>query len=431
MSASGNAHATDGQTQLAHSGTSPKPPNPNYILFWMCVLIAINQLGFGAMVPSLPLYAQSFGVAASAIGMAVGIYGLARFFVAIPAGQLSDRLGRRPTLAIGGLISGVGNLWCAWAVTYSEFMVARFVAGAGAGLLITTGHVVLDDISPPERRGRMISIYMGTFIFAVGIGPFPGGLLAEHYGLAAPFLAYGTASLLAMVVAWFAVAETRHFSTQGQAIPGKAPSFIDQLRLIGIRIGFLLAALIVFMNAVVRTGGLFAIVPIFAATQLGLSVSQIGFAMMLGSVIGLVAAYPGGWIADHFGRKAVIVPATLLSGAAMILFSFSSSYLWFAIASIVWGIASTIGGSTPGAYAADNAPPSMNATAMSTFRMMGDGGYVIGPLALGLVVDFYDSTVALLLCGALMFIVGAAFAIWAPETLPKKAATDKSADNST
>ena len=423
MNTTDDAIDSDGPGRHAHKGTSHQRPNENYILFWMCVLIAINQLGFGAMVPSLPLYAQSFGVAASAIGMAVGIYGLARFFVAIPAGQLSDRLGRRPTLAIGGLISGLGNLWCAWAVSYPEFMVARFVAGAGAGLLITTGHVVLADISSPERRGRMISIYMGTFIFAVGIGPFPGGLLAEHYGLSAPFIAYGSASLLATVVAWFAVAETRHFSTQGKAVPGKAPSLIDQMRLIGLRVGFLLAALVVFMNAVVRTGGLFAIVPIFAATQLGLSVSQIGFAMMIGSITGLVAAYPGGWISDRFGRKAVIVPATLLSGLSMILFCFSDSYLWFTAASVVWGIASTIGGSMPSAYAADSAPPGMNATAMSTFRMMGDGGYVIGPLALGLIVDLYGSTVSLLLAGILMFIVGTAFAIWAPESLPKKASS--------
>ena len=62
------------------------------VLFWMCVLVAVNQLGFGAMVPSLPLYAQSFGVPASAIGMAVAAYGLARFASAVPAGQLSDWL---------------------------------------------------------------------------------------------------------------------------------------------------------------------------------------------------------------------------------------------------------------------------------------------------------------------------------------------------
>ena len=90
-------------------------PIERRVLVWMCVLVAVNQLGFGAMIPSLPLYAQSFGVPASAIGMAVAVYGLARFVIAIPAGQLSDRLGRRPTLAIGGLISAIGNLWCAWA----------------------------------------------------------------------------------------------------------------------------------------------------------------------------------------------------------------------------------------------------------------------------------------------------------------------------
>ena len=47
----------------------------------------------------------------------------------------------------------------------------------------------------------MLSLYQGTFIFAVGVGPFPGGLLAEHYGLAAPFVAYGVLGLLAALVA--------------------------------------------------------------------------------------------------------------------------------------------------------------------------------------------------------------------------------------
>src|SRR5690348_1013459 len=56
------------------------------ILVWMCVLVAVNQLGFGAMVPSLPLYASSFGVSASAVGLTVAIYGFARFLVIMPGG---------------------------------------------------------------------------------------------------------------------------------------------------------------------------------------------------------------------------------------------------------------------------------------------------------------------------------------------------------
>ena len=104
-------------------------PLERRVLMSMCVLVAVNQLGFGAMVPSLALYAKSFGVSASAIGLAIAVYGLARVFSAVPSGQVADRLGRRSALAIGGLVSTVGNIWCALAVSYPEFIAARFVAG--------------------------------------------------------------------------------------------------------------------------------------------------------------------------------------------------------------------------------------------------------------------------------------------------------------
>jgi MFS family permease len=334
---------------------------------------------------------------------------------------LADWLGRRPTLAIGGLTSAVGNLWCAWATGYPEFIVARFVAGVGAGLILTTGQVVLADISTPERRGRTISIYQGTFLFAVGIGPFPGGLLAEHFGLSAPFAAYGVASLIATAVAWFGVHETRDLAhaSAGQGL--SRPPLAQQMSALLSKIGFVLVSLISLMNAVVRTGGLFAVVPVLVTAQLGLSVSALGFAMMLGSVSGLAAAYPAGWLTDRLGRKAVIVPATILTGASMLLFCFASSYLWFVTACIVWGVASSVGGAAPAAYAVDSAPPGMNASAMGLFRMTGDAGYVIGPLALGLIADAWGPIAALVVSAALIISIGVAFAAAAPETYSHRA----------
>jgi DHA1 family multidrug resistance protein-like MFS transporter len=393
------------------------------ILLWMCVLVGVNQLGFGAMVPSLALYAQSFGVPASAIGLAVGVYGLARFSTAVPAGQLSDWIGRRPTLAIGGLVSALGNLWCAAAGQYPEFIVARFIAGMGAGLILTTGQVVLADISTPARRARTISIYQGTFLFAVGIGPFPGGLIAEHLGLAAPFVAYGSASLLAATVAWFAVSETRP-PAPGPAAAGDptALPFATQVRLLAGKTGLLLVGLIALLNAVVRTGGLFAIIPILGTAQLGLSVGAIGTAMMLGSLFGLAAAYPAGSVADRLGRKPVIVAATVMTGASMLLFAFAGSYAAFVAASIVWGVASSVGGAAPAAYAADLAAPGMNAAAMSLYRMTADAGYVIGPLALGLMADVHGPIAALLVSATLLVLAGGAFALVAPETYRSKTA---------
>lgn len=383
----------------------------------MCVLVAVNQLGFGGIVPSLPLYASSFGVSASAIGLAIAVYGLARFVIAVPSGQLSDRLGRRPTLAIGGLVSALGNLWCAEAESYPEFVLARFVAGVGAGMILTTGQVILADITTPERRGRTIAIYQGVFIFAVGIGPFPGGYLAEHLGLAAPFRAYSIASLIACLLAWFAVRETRELSRASSARSGQAlPSFATQMRLLSAQIGFVLVSTIAFMNAVARTGGLFSIIPILGSIRLGLSVADIGLGLALGSVTGLLVAYPTGMLVDRYGRKSVIVPATVISGASLLLFAVAPSYGWFVAACVIWGIASSVGGAAPAAYAADSAPPGMNAAAMSTFRMVGDFGYVVGPIALGFIVDVFSPEAALAVAAALLMAAGALFAGRAPET---------------
>jgi len=70
----------------------------------------------------------------------------------------------------------------------------------------------------------------------------------------------------------------------------------------------------------------------------------------------------------------------------------------------------------PAAYAADVAPAGMNAASMSTYRMLGDAGYVLGPVALGLVTDLFGAETALAVAATLLVLVGLAFARFAPET---------------
>jgi len=392
-------------------------PNERRILLWMCALVGANQLGFGGVVPVLPLYAQSFGVSASAIGMAVAVYGLARFFSAAPSGLIADRFGRRHALVLGASVTTLGNLWCALAGSYPELILARFIAGFGAGAIITAGQIVLADISTPERRGRMMAIYQGTFIFAVGIGPYPGGWLAEHAGLAAPFAAYAVMGLLTGAIAWFVVGETRDLArARHPHVVGPRPAFTSQLGMLLRQRGFVLVGLIALANAVTRTGGLFAIVPVLASTRLGLSVADIGLGLALGSIVGLVVVYPSGMLVDYFGRKAVIAPSSMMAGLSILLFCLAGSHAGFIVACLTWGVASSIGGSAPAAYAADSAPPGMNATTMSLYRMSGDIGYVAGPIILGLVADIASPELALYLGAGLLVLGGLAFAWMAPET---------------
>src|SRR5215204_6304733 len=81
----------------------------------LCVLILVNQLGFGLITPVLPLYAEQFGLGPSLIGVVIGAYGLARFLVNVPAGRLAEARGRRPVLIAGTLLSAVAALLMATA----------------------------------------------------------------------------------------------------------------------------------------------------------------------------------------------------------------------------------------------------------------------------------------------------------------------------
>jgi MFS transporter, DHA1 family, multidrug resistance protein len=390
-------------------------PTPTRILVWMCVLIAVNQLGFGSVVPVLALYARSFGVTQWAIGLAIAVYGLARFLVAMPVGRLTDAAGRRAALALGGLVTAAGNALCAVAPTFAVFVAARFVAGMGAALVLVAGQIVLADITTPARRGRVMAIYQGVFVFAVGVGPLPGGLLAERFGLAAPFVVYAVMGTLAAVVAWFQIPETRArgVSAADATVP---PPFAAQVRLLTSHAGFILVALVSFMNAVARTGALFNVIPVLARERLGLGTDRIGVGLALSSLVGLVLTYPAGVLVDRAGRKVVIVPSTLVAGASLVLFLTASSYASFLVACVAWSVAVGISGAAPAAYAADVAPSGMNAAAMSTFRMLADLGYVLGPIALGIVTDVFGANAALGGTAAALIVVALLFARRAPES---------------
>ena len=379
------------------------------------MLIGTSQLGFGAIVPALPLYASNFGVSAFAVGATIAVFGFARFLFTVPAGQLADKLGRRPTLAIGAVVSALGNAWCAWAGTYSEFVIARFAAGAGSAIVLTAGAIVLADISRMGTRGRTMALYQATFIFAVGVGPLPGGLLAEWYGLGVPFIAFGTMSLLAGAIAWFAVPETKSLAL-GADSNKVAPALRDQFKVLWSDTGFLLIGFVNMINSFVRTGAIFNVVPVIAVINLGLSPGQVGLSFAVGSVLGLLATYPGGYVSDRFGRKMVIVPGLLFKAVAIVLYAVATGFSGFLIASILWGITVSLAGSAPAAYAADKAPTGMNAAAMSGYRLMGEMGYIIGPLLLGAMVDWSSAVSVLWVCAAVVVTIALTFARYAQET---------------
>jgi len=382
----------------------------------MCALIAANQLGFGAVVPVIALYAQDFGVSQTAIGLTIAVYGLARFLVNYPSGQLADRLGRKPTLAIGGAVTIIGTVACAIAPNYPAFLAARFIAGAGAAFVLTAGQIVLTDIAEPHNRGRVMAIYTGVFVFAVGAGSYPGGWLATHVGLASPFWANAALAGIVTILALMFVPETKPAAAHLTHESAPKPGFREQIGLLVAIPGFALICLVSFAAFFARTGGLFNVIPLLAEDQIGMEPDQIGLGIGMVSIVGLFLIYPSGALVDRFGRKAVIVPSALCSAGAMALFAFADSFQSFLVASFLWAVASGIAGAAPAAYAADLAPKAHVGPAMGLYRTVADLGYVVGPLLLGGISDLASPRTALVTTTALLVGSGLLFLLRAPET---------------
>ena len=389
------------------------------VLIWMCLLISANQLAFSANTPILAQYAESFGVSLTAIGFTFAIYGLARLMLNIPSGSCADLLGRKPTLAIGGFLSAISAVGCAMAPNYELFIAARFVGGAGAAFVLTGGQIVLADIATPQNRGRLMSIYQGTLLATVGLGAIPGGWLATHYGMTSPFWASAILCAVVSIVALFFVPETREYATERalRSTTQTALPFISQLRILMKNEGLMLIGLIGLMAAFGRTGAIFNVVPIMGDQDLGLSPAQIGFGLSMISFVSLAFVVPSGILVDKLGRKPVIMPASILSGFGFLLFIIADNYVMFLVACFVWSCAGGFAGGAPGAYAADMAPPGMNASAMGLYRALMDVGYVIGPLAIGYFSDKGSIDSALLITGILVIGTAILFAVRAPESL--------------
>jgi MFS family permease len=395
----------------------------NPTLAWVCILIAVNQTGFGSIVPIVPLYAKTFDVSQFLIGFSVAVYGLARFAANMPAGRVSDMLGRGSAIAIGGLVTAGGNILSALAANYALFLAGRFVGGLGAATVITASQIIVTDISTNENRGRIFGLYMTVFMFAVGFAPLPGGFIGQHFGLSIPFYVYAVLGLVVTLLALTRIPDTRQTAHTATRIKQAAPvdaeprlQFGKQIQLLMRQPAFLLVSVASFSTYFARTGGVFTILPQRAQDSMGLSTGQIGLGLSAISIVSLSIAYPSGVVIDRFGRKAVIVPAVLFGAVAMVCFAFAGGLITYVISCMIWGISVGLAGAAPTAYAADVAPPGMNAAAMGTFRSLSDCGYILGPFLLGAIADLSSTGTALIATAVMLLIIGTIFALVAPET---------------
>ena len=363
--------------------------------------------GQGVVGPVLPLYARDFGGSATMVGLTLTVFALARLILNIPAGLIADRFGRRVLLIGGPILTSIGMFGSGFAGDIWSLLIWRFVAGAGSAFFMRGALIYLIDIAPPDLRARYVATNQWALSVGVALGPGLGGLVAERWGLAAPFHLVGVIALFAAVYAVFRLPETRRSSSP--KLKDESPA--REAARIARSGPFLAIAFVTGTIFMTRAGTRATLVPLHADETLAWGPGELGLVFTVTGVMTLFTLWPATWATENIGRASVILFSAMTAALGTFVIGSSSTPMWFVLGNVILTLGTGTAGPAPAAFVADLFPERMRGLGVGLYRSAGDVGFVLGPPALGWLSDNASMSVAFQTAGCLVGAAGVYFVL--------------------
>ncbi len=193
-----------------------------YALITIFIVIFTDILGFGMIIPLVPILARDFGADGLQIGFLISIYSIVQFIFAPYWGRLSDHFGRKFILLIGLFGMSLAHIWFAFSDSFTHFLISRALAGFfGANIVIAMAYIA--DITDFQERSKSLGLIGMAFGFGFTFGPALGFLfilIGNKLGSASPFgesfAALGAAlvCLINFVMAYFFLKESQNLNSE-------------------------------------------------------------------------------------------------------------------------------------------------------------------------------------------------------------------------
>lgn len=176
-------------------------------LFTLLLVVFIDLVGFGIVIPILPLLIEHIGGGPFLVGVVIAIFSLFQFIFSPILGRLSDKYGRRPILLISSLLNSFSYFLIFFSQAFWIIILARMIAGIGSSNISVTQAYIADTSGSHERTKRM-ALIGAAFGLGFIVGPFLGGVVAERFSISAPFLIPAILSLLNSILIFIILPES-------------------------------------------------------------------------------------------------------------------------------------------------------------------------------------------------------------------------------
>ena len=376
-------------------------PRETFVLALVAFCVA---LGFGIVVPAVPLFARQFGVGNTAAGAVVSAFALMRLLSGLGGGRLVDRVGERLALLAGLAVVAVSSLFAGRAANYPQLLVLRAVGGIGSAVFTIASTSLLLRVASAAQRGQTQSVYRGGFLIGGIIGPAFGGAVIG-LSLRAPFFLYAaTLGVAALVAATMlprgpvrdAPAQVSLGVGEDDGVPvGEVPTVVRTSLPTALRSPAYQAALAAnFAVGFSVLGVRSTVVPLLVVQKLGLKAGWIGAAFVVAAVVQAGLLLPAGRAVDEIGRRPTLVVGGLVSAVSLAGLALATGPASLLLGMTVFAAGASLLSVAPAAIVGD-VVEGRGGTAVAVWQMASDLGSVLGPLAAGMLIDRGSFDVAL------------------------------------
>lgn len=371
----------------------------------LCTVSATN-----IMTPLLPEIRDDFGVSISTAGLIVGAFGLARLIVDLPAGFLATRVPPFRLSLIAAVLLVVASIVGLGASSVEILIAARIGSGVGVAILATVILAALSGTATDADRGKVMSLYPMANNVGIALFPLLGGALGAIAGWRATF---AVTAVLAVAAAAILLPMIGRVELRRRPAPaGTAP---DPRVLHGRprTVALLVTNGGVVANMIHRHGVRNTILPLYAASVLGLGGFSIATAIAAMALSGFIVMAPGGMLGDRIGRRRVIAIGLAAVAIGDLVFLLTGDYLSFLLVAAAIGCGDFFSSSQT-ALLSEIVPPQQRTMALSGYRFSSDLGALIGPVLLAFVMDHLGVQAAIVVAAGVLFIASAAARIGVP-----------------
>ena len=380
-------------------------------LWVLCLIVFIDMVGFGVIIPSQPFWTKSFGATAFEVALVMSVYAGCQFVFAFPLGWLSDRVGRKPIL----LLSLCGSVVSFTLVGLADSLLMIVLARALGGVMsanIAVAYAYAADVTTGEERAKAMGLLGASIGAGFVLGPFIGGVVAgpdpANPGQIAFFIG-ASISALALIAAIPMLKEPE--SHRSSAETG---GFRARLRGFGLALSIpiVLIPIAVAGMAGLAMAGLEATYALWVNAEHGWGARETGlFFGYIGVLLVIVQGGLVGPVTRVIGERGMLYLglAFVTAGMAVVAVSDTIALVFVNGALIAFGYGFV--DPAVSSLISRNTPAGRQGAVMGVLQSVGSLARIVGPAAAGLL--FYKlGHNAPYVAGAIVLALALAFAVW-------------------